>query len=527
MILRKPYAILIKHFKLIHVIFTLISLFLFLKCNDLLEFIEEYIANSGFILADYRIEELLPFYVNFLIFIGVVLNIIIMVLLKNKNKKITFYIINVFIYLALLIGFIYTSSILTTMQNQIVDTRIVRALRDIFNALSVIELISLVMYAFRATGFDIRKFNFTKDLVDLQIEDKDNEEVEVAVDFDFNQIDRKRRKNIRLLKYFYFENKFWCNIAFVSVGLIVLLMFFISSNVKEPTFNQYQLINTSNYSFKIEDVYITKKDKNNNVISDGKSFVIVEVKVKKNNNKQERFNASRLELQTDEMNYHHNERYMNYFEDIGTIYTNQELSKEEKNYFLVYRVNDEDINNMSLVYFNNNKDVIINFNSINLDKINSEAISLKETKKIENSILDDYEFTIDKFELADKIKINYRYCLNSNNCITSKEYIVPSISTNYDKAILRIDGTLTIPNDYNSYIGNMEMFLTRFGYLKYTINNNVYTSKFLGTLSSKKVKQDNTVYLEVKEEVLNANKVVLVLKIRNQIFELTLKEGEV
>ena len=527
MILRKPYALLIKHFKLIHVIFTLILLFLFLRCNDLINFIEEYIANSGFIVEAYQIEELFPFYLNLLIIVGIFLNIVVAILLKNKDKSITFYIVNIVIFIILFIGFAYTSSVIGSMQTQIVDIRIVRALRDIFNALNIIQIISLAMYAFRATGFDIKKFNFTKDLMELQIEETDNEEVEVFVDIDINKIGRNRRKNLRMLKYFYFENKFLCNIAISVFCVIILMVIILSSIDKDITYNQFQIFNTANYNLQIEDIYITDKDKNDKIIQEGKSFVLVEIKVKKKNIKDEKFNLSRLELKANDMIYHHSDRYKEYFEDFGTIYTNQELEDEYKNYFLIYCVENSDINKKSnLIYVDNAKDISINFNPINLNNEKTEKIYLNETKILDDTILDDYEFTLNKFELNNKIKINYKYCITSNNCINAVEYVAPSISTNYDKAVLRLDGVLTVPEKYNSYVTNMEMLLTRFGHLRYTIDGKNYISKILGTLKANKVKQENTIYLEVKKEVLNAEKIDLVLKIRNQIYELTLKGGE-
>ena len=229
MILRKPYAILIKHFKLIHVIFTLLSLFLFLKCTDLLSFINEYIANTGFIIDSYQLANLLPKYINILIIFGIILNIIIAILLKAKDKKITFYIINILIYVCLFIGFTYTSSLLNQMQNKIIDIRLVRALRDIFTALNVAQFISLIMYGFRAVGFDVKKFNFSKDMVDLEIKEEDSEEVEVSVDIDVNKINRSRRKTFRMLKYFYFENKLLCNIVISIISIVLIVVILIAS----------------------------------------------------------------------------------------------------------------------------------------------------------------------------------------------------------------------------------------------------------------------------------------------------------
>ena len=73
----------------------------------------------------------------------------------------------------------------------------------------------------------------------------------------------------------------------------------------------------------------------------------------------------------------------------------------------------------------------------------------------------------------------------------------------------------------------MEMLLTRFGYLEYVINDKTYNTKFLGTLKPSKVKQENTIYLEVKDEVMKASKISLIIKLRNISYELILKGGEV
>ena len=233
MILRKPYAILIKHFKLIHVFLTLISVFLFLRCHDILNFINDYIINSGFIVEDYQLDKIMPFYLNIVVIFMIIFNVIVALLLKNKGKSITFYIINIVFNVILLISFIYSGSVFDTMQVKIVDTRIVRALRDLFTALDFILIISFIMYGFRATGFDVKKFNFTKDLIDLQIEEEDNEEVEVAVDIDINKIDRTRRKSFRMIKYFYLENKFICDIVLSGVFIIVFVLLFLIYLIKK------------------------------------------------------------------------------------------------------------------------------------------------------------------------------------------------------------------------------------------------------------------------------------------------------
>ena len=527
MILRKPYAILIKHFKLIHVIFTLLSLFLFLKCTDLLSFINEYIANTGFIIDSYQLANLLPKYINILIIFGIILNIIIAILLKAKDKKITFYIINILIYVCLFIGFTYTSSLLNQMQNKIIDIRLVRALRDIFTALNVAQFISLIMYGFRAVGFDVKKFNFSKDMVDLEIKEEDSEEVEVSVDIDVNKINRSRRKTFRMLKYFYFENKLLCNIVISIISIVLIVVILIASKSNDIVYNQNQFFNTINYNLQVMDVYVTNEDKNGKVIEKDKTFVIAKIKIKKRNSQTEKLNIGRIELKTQNNTYHHKSSYKDYCDDFGTIYTNQELTSDYKTYYLIYKIPENELANMYINYVDSNENIYkVNFNYMNMTGNKRETITLNETKKFDKTILNNYELVINSFNLNKIIEINYKYCLAKDNCLSAKEYIAPTISTNYDKAVLRLDGTLTVPEEYNNYVGNMEMLLNRFGYLEYVIDGKTYTSRFLGTLKANKVKQENTVYLEVKDEVLKASKISLIIKLRNQSYELILKDGE-
>ena len=46
MILKKPYAFLIKHFKIIHLILSLLMIYIAYKINNILNFVKGYINNS-------------------------------------------------------------------------------------------------------------------------------------------------------------------------------------------------------------------------------------------------------------------------------------------------------------------------------------------------------------------------------------------------------------------------------------------------------------------------------------------------
>lgn len=528
MILRKPYALLIKHFKLIHVFLTIFSIFLLSKISNILTFLGDYISNSGFIIEEYKIKELMSGSVIFLIVLFIAVNILIAFMMKMKDKKILFYIYNIIFSVILIILFSYVLTLLNSMQTRIVDTRTIRALNDIYVMLTGLGIISVFMYGMRATGFDVKKFDFKKELVELEISEADNEEFEVAVNVDVNKIDRKRRKTLRNLRYFYFEHQFIANIVLGIIGgiafiLLIFFAFFSETNIKK----QYSAFRIAEYNLSINNVYVTNLDKSSNMIEDDKSFVIIKIKIKKLNDKVTKLNIGRFALVIGNHTYYHNFNYKDYFDDIGTCYTDEELSKDYKQYTLIYRINKGDSNKkLRLSYDDGINKANVNLKTKSLIENKTNSFNIGEKFNFNNTILDKYEISIDKYQIAENIELNYKYKLSETDSVSAKEYIVPTISSNYDKAIMRIDYSFTLPEDYNSYAVNMDMLLSRFGYLKYVIDGKEYTSLLnMGILKSSKVTQPNTTYVEIKKEVLNASKIVFGFKLRNSIYETTLKDG--
>ena len=99
MILRKPYAILIKNFKLIHVILSAMMVYLFYRTNSILRFLNEYIGSSQIKIGDTVLDELFgPIFIILVVFI-ILLTLIIMGLLAFKKKPIKFYIYNIAVYI--------------------------------------------------------------------------------------------------------------------------------------------------------------------------------------------------------------------------------------------------------------------------------------------------------------------------------------------------------------------------------------------------------------------------------------------
>ena len=109
MILRKPYAFLIKNFRKINIVILLLSLFVYTKTLDLISFTRNY-ASTGI----YNELDLISNYINTpfilaMVFI-IVFSSILIYLLKYKDKPIKTYIFLVIEYLVLIGLSIYTLS---------------------------------------------------------------------------------------------------------------------------------------------------------------------------------------------------------------------------------------------------------------------------------------------------------------------------------------------------------------------------------------------------------------------------------
>ena len=200
MILKKPYAFIIKYFKLIHFLLTLLIAYLIYKTNSILDFVTNYISSNTSVVGQNLTDNLF----NSLCFIFPILIIICALIfigiMYKKEKPFMFYIINIFIFIFFLIIFGYSFNVIKEMQSVIVDIRIIKIIHDLLIILIGVEAISFITFLIRAVGFDIKKFDFLSDINKLDINESDKEEFEFNINIDFEvcdilEIDMKKYSN--------------------------------------------------------------------------------------------------------------------------------------------------------------------------------------------------------------------------------------------------------------------------------------------------------------------------------------------
>ena len=486
MIVRKPYLILIKYFKLIHAILSLLIFYLIYRMNNILNFLNDYIETENSVVG----QNLRSTLFNNLMFIVPILIIflsscILWLMIKKKQKSL-FYIVNIFTYILILGFIVYGYVYIGKMELSIVDIVGVRALRDIVIIILVFELVSLTVCLARVISSS--KF---------EISEEDQEEYEVSLEIDSDERKRRRIKNMRYLKYSYRENKLLINL-FISIFVVIVGIFsYKAIYVNNKTYKENTNINTLDYSFLVDNSYLTNTGYDGSVITNN-YLLVVNLKIKANIHKMLQVNS--FKLQIGDTNYYVTNKYNRYLNDLGNIYNNEIITNDYVNYILVYEISKDEINSkINLIYNENSHKYKINLNPI------MESIDILEYK-IGDEINDLNGLIINDYNINKTYVVNYDYCIK-DNCYSSIKYIVPTLNTNYDKVIMRINSNIDL-SKYSNILS-----------IQYEINNEV---KY-GKVEVVKNTYDNYSYLEVNEEVMSASKISLHFNTRKCKYVIILK----
>lgn len=520
MILRKPYAILIKNFKFIHLIMAILIGYLFYKTNNILSFLNDYLSSIATTISNEITESLFnPLFIVSGIVI-IVASLIILFLLYIKEKPVKFYIYNIIVYVAILIYYNIAFNIIKSLEIGLVDVRTLKLLHDFALIALLLEGIGFIFVIIRTTGFDIKSFNFKKDLEELNIETKDNEEFEVEMEFDTDKVKRNFNKKVRHTKYIYLENKLLINIIIAVVILTTSIVCYLNVSVLNRSYNLNENFKTNQLIFNFKESYVTKYDYQNNLLK--KDYALVSIKMNvKTISSLNKINVGRFYLDIDGRKYYHNINYKDKLIDMGTTYIDQEISSEFSTYLLNFEIPEKLIDKkMVLKYTDTDKNVIsIDVTPINLnEKKEAKNIGLTQTMTLEESILGNSSITINAFEMAPTFKINYNYCLN-DACVDSYEYLN---SNTGDAYLLKLSGNVVLEEN-NIKINTLYKFISFFGKLKYEINGNTKVMNIAFKELKPKKTVTNDTYIEITEEVHRAERVYFEFNIRNKIYTYNIK----
>lgn len=521
MILRKPYAILIKNFRLIHLVLSLLMIYLIYKTFGIYSFLNEYISGIPTTISNEVTKSLfgsLSVLISILIVIG---STTILALMKFKDKPVKLYIYNIISYILFVIYYIIASSIIKQLEVALVDIRTLKILSDLSFAAIIIEIVALVLSIIRSTGFDVKSFNFKKDLEDLNVETKDNEEFEVNTEVDTNLMKRRLNRTIRHFRYIRVENKFLFNLIFMFITFVIIIVLSINYFVINKKYKLNETLKTSSFLFNFEEGYVTKYDYNNNLINKDKELVIIKFKARTLYGEKQ-IKLGSLYLKIDNTNYYHTMNYQNENFDFGDTWTDQKINNNFKEYILTFEIpTSKENSKMTLKYADSLKTYDIIFKPISLNKKEQlSSVNYPDMMTFDNSIFENTSLKINNFEMADVFKFNYQSCLN-DVCSSYYEYLRTSVD-NGASYLLKLDGDFTFDEDIDK-ISSLYKFIKYFGKIIYIENDEAKEMNIeFRQVQPKKAKTDST-YIEITQSVYESERLALEFNIRGKVYTYNLK----
>ena len=524
MIFRKPYAFFIKFFKFFHLIIFILSSILLYRTSLVYNFMMEYCKSNPNVIGKNLTSSLFVWWVYILVFIILAVNILIIFILIRKVKPYMYYVFNICLYIFVVVVFILSHRVIFNMQTMLVATKTTLAIRDFLNLARLLQTVSVIFYLIRSTGFDIKKFDFVRDLHGMNISEEDSEEIEVSIEFEGNVFARNIKRNIRNFKYYYRENKFIINILSLLFLSVVFLLIYFSFNKYDKIYKENNYFNINGYNIGVKSSSILSTDfKGNKIVSDDNVFVVVKFSVKGF----EPLSLSKFVLVVDGMQYYPVSGYDSYLTDLGIVYSNQLINNQFSDYLFVYEI-PKDSSGSSMIFrcidsINYKRgNTIVNSVDVKLDPIDYDNTPIEYYEYGLNNLIDidNYKVNIVDYDIKKSFVVNYNSCILPNECYDFREILLPSILRNRDKVLLRLNGNVSDSN------GNLNLFkfFSNYGSIEYVYNGNTYTevSDFNLVVSSKS-SDIHTYYVEVDKEIMDASFIKLNFNFRNRKYSYFLR----
>lgn len=518
MIVRKPYAFLIKNFKKIHIFMFILCAYIYYKTVSLSSFIREFMDLFSYDSYNEPISKYTGFLPIFCILLLIASSVALIILLKHKNKPWKMYLILAAEYTALLIAFAFTASYFNSYSGSL-ETTGIRALRDIVFILTIPQYAVFIILGIRILGVDLNKFDFKSDSEYLELSDSDREEVEISLNLDKDSVKRTYRKLKRNLGYFYKEHRLVINIVILLLVAVIAYKSYVYIFITNKSYKQGDIINTNGYSLKINNSYYTDKDYKGDIVETNNSFVILDVTIK-NNAKKRKVNFNRFHIMN--RTYNHsptNKTYETAFKDLGTTIEDLTLSSsEEKTLLLIYKVSaKEELDKFVLYYqeLNGNDKHLrkIKLKLNNLSKINQEKqVELGDVMTIDTPTMDE-EFIFDEITITDTVSYGRKVC--DNDSCQVKEYQTSPIK---GYKILKIEFS---SNDFSGK--DMIDFLSDYGKISYIDNSKTRKGLKIKNALDTLNYYGKYVYLKVPDNLATANEIKLIITARNNQYIYKLK----
>ena len=535
MIIKKPYAFLIKNFRIIHALIFIMLLYMVIKSMDIYTFFNMYATRFVYTYS----VDLAAKYVNYYMFIAsiavILLSLLVYYILSLKNKDRKLYIFTCIYYILLFVYFIFIYNTLANLQSNSLSIEQVRSLRDISLIVLIPQVILNFIHLGRACGFNIKQFNFKKDLEELEIDTSDYEEVEITLSKNNYKIARFFRKALRLTKYFILEHKFVVTIFASVIVLITTLTIFINMRVYQERYREKQEILASTLWYTAEQAYITDSDMTGNKIQKDKYYVLVRTKIDNKSSKTYKLTRDTFRLVVNNEMLIPKFSYKNEFLDLGEVFAPMDVSPgETKEIVIVYEIDKKDVKKEYIFRIKNYetislgditapyKEIIIKPYDLN-SKNDTGTYYLPAELKFENTVLGNSSSIIGEYQISPSFKEKYQYCPSEDKCYDGTYMVRPESTGKGNVAVLKLKISANIDKNifFSKYFKYPSDLIKYYGKIRCEFGDTSYT--YTPLIISTKYQKDTYTYIEVPKELNKASKIELILSIRGIKYTIVLK----
>ncbi len=532
MIFRKPYAFLIKYFKVINAILAIISCYIAYRFYNIIVFFNDYIANgyTGIFYKGFSNTYISSFMFLLIILILIGLSGIILLFIYKK-KPIKEYLFIVIYYIILMVYLNIVKNTMVSLEMAAITAETSRVFRDVSMILILPQIIIIIIFIFRTFGYNLKKFEFDKDIKEISSED--NEEFEFTFKNDGIKAKRTVRRFGREFIYYVKENKLIVSI--IAVVLVILGIYFGIKSLPEivdKEYSQNDSFTVGKATYNINDSIITNIDYKGDIITKDSYYVVLKLSVINNDIDNLKIDYNNFLLKVnDEYIYpitDKNKHFIDYASDNskGIIKANG-----KRVILLVYKImSDEVKKNYTLrvdngsVYSKNK--VVARFNYVEITPILVDKVSIGNTFNmgdelvLNNTNLGNTTFKIINYRITDSYMYEYEQCI-LKTCSKYKD-IVNIDYTKNDKTLMVINYAFklddTVPY-YESY-KSVNSFANHFLKVKYTYNKEEKIAN-VSDVTPEKLK--DKLVLQTTKEIKDSSNIYLTINVRNKEYLIKLK----
>lgn len=531
MILKKPYAFIIRHFRAIHLTMLACIAFLMWSASDISDFFHTLQATNTYTYPDAVI------YVNNIVYIVALILLflvgIVYWLLTEKKKPTKLYLYVLAYTVFVIVGYALLFYLLRAVSEGIIESEQVILGKDVAVIITYPGYFAAIICFIRGIGFNLKQFNFSKDIEELEIVDKDSEEFEVLIGKNNYKYFRLIRRTIREAKYYLLENIFVlkCIAGVIVIMIIGYGIYYYNNYLKELKSQESSIVDGISYT--VRNSYITSKDYNGYLVQEDYKFIVIDMSFHNLTEEPIALDLKKISLSYRQLVYYPVLNRNSRFYDLGAPYTYDEKIKpgETLDATLTFRVPssmtarnfklrvrsgiDSSGNNILERY------KLFTVSAKRIDEDNTVfSKSVNETINTNAVGINTYSLTIRGFALRDSYDNKYVLCRDTVNCTILSKVIIPDKKSENTMLVIDYEDVITDDAVFTKKFDTTNKIFANYCLISYKIGTKVFTQK-ADIVSNSNV--DNKVFINVDRKILGATDYTLTFNFRDNTFIIKLK----